>query len=87
LIVFAGRTLQGGVRVIQQVRDTPRGALFRAEYPSGLQVAVLLLGSTAGDNASLALLRDHYSDAIRIRHPNVAAVRELAPWPAAAPCP
>ncbi|HKP48701.1 MAG TPA: M15 family metallopeptidase [Gemmatimonadales bacterium] len=74
-----GRTLPGGVRVIQRVRDTPRGPLYRAEYPSGLEVAVLLLGSTSADTGgALSLLRQRYTDATRIHHPNVAAMHELS---------
>jgi zinc D-Ala-D-Ala dipeptidase len=75
---LVGRTLRGGIRVCEQLRDTPLGPLYRAEYPTGLEVAVVLLGSTPADSGALALIRQRYRDAIQIRHPNVAAIHELS---------
>jgi zinc D-Ala-D-Ala dipeptidase len=72
-----GRTLQAGIRVCERRGDTPLGPLYRAEYPTGLEVAVLLLSSTS-DPAALALLRQRCQDAIRIQHPNVAAIHALS---------
>jgi zinc D-Ala-D-Ala dipeptidase len=75
---LVGRTLHAGIRVHERLRDTPLGPLYRAEYPTGLQVAVVLLGSTSAHSGPLALLRQRYRDAIQIQHPNVAATHELS---------
>jgi D-alanyl-D-alanine dipeptidase len=53
------------------------GSLYRAEYPSGVEVAVVLLGSTFADSGALTLLRQRCRDALQIQHPNVAAIHEL----------
>jgi zinc D-Ala-D-Ala dipeptidase len=73
-----GRTLHGGIRVRERMRDTPLGSLYRAEYPTGIEVAVVLLGFTSDHSEAFALLRQRCRDAIRIRHPNVAAIHELS---------
>lgn len=73
-----GRTLRGGLSVRERQQDTPLGPLYRAEYPTGLEVAVVLLGSISDDSAALALLRQRCLDAIQIQHPNVAAIHELS---------
>jgi D-alanyl-D-alanine dipeptidase len=73
-----GRTLRAGIRVRERRRDTTLGPLYRAEYPTGLEVAVVLLGSTSADSGALALLRQRCRDAIQIQHPNVAAIHELS---------
>ena len=73
-----GRTLRAGLGVRERLRDTPLGPLYRAEYPTGLEVAVVLLGSTPDDSGALALLRQRCLDAIQIQHPNVAAIHELS---------
>jgi D-alanyl-D-alanine dipeptidase len=75
---LVGRTLGAGIRVRERLRDTPLGPLYRAEYPSGLEVAVMLLGSTSADSEILAVLRQRYYDAIQIQHPNVAAIHDLS---------
>jgi D-alanyl-D-alanine dipeptidase len=75
---LVGRTLRAGIRVRERLRDTPIGPLYRAEDPTGLEVAVVLLGSTSADSGPLALLRQRYRDAIQIQHPNVAAILELS---------
>jgi serine/threonine protein kinase len=75
---LVGRTLRAGIRVRERVRDTPLGPLYRAEYPTGLEVAVVLLGHTSADSGALALLRQRCRDAIQIQHPNVAAIHELS---------
>jgi D-alanyl-D-alanine dipeptidase len=62
--------------VREQLRDTPLGPLYRAEDPTGLEVAVLLLGSTA-ESSALALLPKRYLYAIQVQHRNVATIREL----------
>jgi D-alanyl-D-alanine dipeptidase len=73
-----GRTLRAGIRVRERLGDAPLGPLYRAEYPNGLEVAVVLLGSTSADSGALGLLRQRYHDAIQIQHPNVAAIHELS---------
>jgi zinc D-Ala-D-Ala dipeptidase len=75
---LVGRTLPAGIRVRERLRDTPLGPLYRAEYPTGIEVAVMLLGSTSDGSGALALLRQGYRDAIQIQHPNVAAIHELS---------
>ena len=75
---LVGRTLRAGIRVRERLRDTPLGPLYRAEYPTGLEVDVVLLGSTSADSGALALLRQRCRDAIQIQHPNVAAIHELS---------
>jgi D-alanyl-D-alanine dipeptidase len=75
---LVGRTLHAGIRVREQLRDTPLGPLYRAEYPTGLEVAVVLLGSTSADSGPLALLRQRYRDAIQIQHRNAAGIHELS---------
>ena len=44
---LVGRTLHAGIRVRERLEDTPLGHLYRAEYPNGREVAVVLLGSTS----------------------------------------
>jgi D-alanyl-D-alanine dipeptidase len=75
---LVGRTLRAGIRVRERLRGTPLGPLYRAEYPTGLEVAVVLLGSTSADSGALARLRQRCGDAIQIQHPNVAAIHELS---------
>ena len=52
---LVGRTLRAGIRVRELLGDTPVGPHYRAEYPTGLEVAVntgppmetLVVGSVA----------------------------------------
>jgi D-alanyl-D-alanine dipeptidase len=75
---MVGRTLRTGIRVREQLGETPLGPHYRAEYPTGREVAVLILGSTSADSAELALLRPRFLHAIQIQHPNVAAIHDLS---------
>jgi D-alanyl-D-alanine dipeptidase len=68
-----GHTLRAGIRVRELVGDTPVGRHYRAEYPSGIEVSVLILGS----GAELAPWRPSLQPAKRIQHPNVVLVHEL----------
>ena len=74
---WVGRTLRAGLRLRERLGDTPFGELYRAEYPSGVEVAVLLLDTAASDSVTLAALRQRLCQAIKIQHPNVAAVYDL----------
>jgi serine/threonine protein kinase len=75
---LVGRTLRAGIRVRETLGDTPVGTLYRAEYPTGLEVAVLFMGSASADPAALAALRQRFRQAIQIQHPNVAAIYEVS---------
>ncbi len=70
---IVGRILRGGIRVRERLGDTPLVSHYRAEYPTGLEVAVLILGSSA----ELALRLPSLQPAIQIQHPNVAAIHDL----------
>jgi serine/threonine protein kinase len=72
-------TCPGGLRVLGRLGQTAEGSLYRAEYPSGLEVALAILESAEhpGDPATLARMREWFERAIRIQHPNVAAVHEM----------
>ena len=80
---LVGRTLREGIRVRERLGDTPvaapflLGELYSAEYASGVEVAVLLLGSEATFPVALAVLRQRIRQAIQIQHPNVAAIHDL----------
>ncbi len=78
---LVGRTLRAGLRVRERLADTPLGELYRAEYPSGVQVAVLLLGTAATDSVALAALRQRLCQAIQIQHPNVAGIYDVNETP------
>jgi zinc D-Ala-D-Ala dipeptidase len=74
---LVGRTLRDGIRVRERLGDTPVGELYSAEYASGVEVVVLLLGSAATFPVALAVLRQRIRQAIQIHHPNVAAIHDL----------
>ena len=76
-----GRTLRGGVRVLERLYDSPLGELYRAGYPSGGEVVVLLLGTTATQSVALAALQQCFRQAIQIQHPNVAAIYAVCECP------
>jgi hypothetical protein len=83
-----GRTLPGGLRVLERLGETSEGPLYRAEYPaSGVEVALVVLRAGADPAeppqvaASLARLRDELGRASAIEHPNVAAVRGVDETP------
>jgi D-alanyl-D-alanine dipeptidase len=78
---LVGQTLRAGLRVRERLGDTSLGELYRAEYPSGVEVAVLLLSTAASDTVALAALQERLSQAIKIHHPNVAAIYDLNETP------
>jgi D-alanyl-D-alanine dipeptidase len=75
---LVGQTLPAGIRVREKLGETSLGPLYRAEYPTGLEVDVLVLGSTSAESAALALLRERFREATQIQHPNVPAIHELS---------
>jgi len=78
---LVGRTLRAGLRVRERLDDTPLGELYRAQYPSGVEVAVLLLATDVSDPSALDALQERLSHAIKIHHPNVAAIYDLNETP------
>src|SRR5436190_21589686 len=74
---LVGRTLCAGIRVLERLGDSPLGELYRAEYPSGVEVAVLLLGTAATQSVALAALQQCLRQASQIRHPNLAAIQAV----------
>jgi serine/threonine protein kinase len=77
-LTLLGRTLRAGIRVREPLGDTPVGPLYSAEYPTGVEVVVLLLGSAASDSVALTVLRQRFRHAIQIQHPHVAQIYELS---------
>ncbi len=70
-----GRILARGLRVLDRLGSTPEGALYQAEYPNGVEVALVVLRSEAvGGEFSR---RERFSRATQIQHPNVASVYEV----------
>ena len=67
-----GRTLSGNLSVVDQLGETPEGTLYRAAYPTGLEVVVLALRAVRDGS-----LQQQLKQAIQIKHPNVAAVYEM----------
>jgi D-alanyl-D-alanine dipeptidase len=76
---LVGRTLRAEIRVRERLSDNPLGEFYRAEYSSGFQIAVVLLGPAAAESVALAAQR--LRQAIQIQHPNVAAIHELGETP------
>src|SRR5215203_5179622 len=79
---LVGSILPGNVRVLDRLGETPEGVLYRAEYSTGLKVALLLLHPQknvpeADEPVSFLRLQHQMQQAIQIRHPNVAAVYEI----------
>jgi hypothetical protein len=72
-------TLPRGLRILEPLGLTPEGPLYRAEQADGREVALMLLQPElhSGDPAVLARLREWFSRAMQIRHPNVAAVHQV----------
>jgi serine/threonine protein kinase len=70
-----GRILAGGLRVLDRLGSTPEGPLYHAEYPNGVEVALVVLSSEAV--GSEPFRRERFGRATQIQHPNVAAVYEV----------
>src|SRR4051794_34277380 len=70
---MVGRILPGRIRVRDVLGETPIGRHYRAEDPTGVEVSVIVLGSSA----ELALRRPRLQRGIQIQHRNVVAVHDL----------
>jgi D-alanyl-D-alanine dipeptidase len=81
MATLVGQTLRAGLQVRERLAETPLGELYRAEYPSGVEVAILSLRAAAIDSDGLDALRERLSQAIQIQHPNVAAIYDLNETP------
>jgi serine/threonine protein kinase len=79
---LVGSILPGNVRVLSRLGHTAEGVLYRAEYSTGLKVALLVLhpaknATEADEPARFLRLQQQIQRAIQIQHPNVAAVYEI----------
>jgi serine/threonine-protein kinase len=80
---LVGRTLPGELRILGRVGEIPEGPLYRARYPSGLEVVLLILRRDrdarrpSDDAVSQLRLQRQLRQASQIKHPNVAAVHEI----------
>jgi len=73
---LVGKTLQNGMRVLEEVGCTREGPLYLADHPSGPDVALLVLGTEPAPEA-----HSRFRQAAEIRHRNVAVVHELGEIP------
>ncbi len=84
---LVGRTLHNGLRVLEKLGSTREGPLYRAEFPTGLEVALVILGPESGgpepsvDSGPLAYQQQRFRQVAQIRHVNVAAVHEMGEIP------
>jgi D-alanyl-D-alanine dipeptidase len=81
MATLVGQTLRAGLLVREQLADTPLGELYRAQYPSGVEVAIMSLRTDATDGDAIGALRQRLARAIQIQHPNVAAIYDLNETP------
>ena len=81
---YVGQVLPRGLRVLERLGDTNDGPLYRAQYPVGPPVALILLdalarpGDPAGVSAPSSRLVHQLQRACQIRHPNVAGLMEVS---------
>jgi len=73
--ITVGRILPGGLRVLDSLGSTPEGPLYRAEYLTGVEVALVVLRPEA--DGSETSRRERIDQAMQIQHPNVAAVCDV----------
>ena len=85
---LAGRTLAGGVHVIEKLGVTSQGSLYRAEIPrTGTEVELITVKPDAswsqfpGERSELDRLWDQLSRARGINHPNIASVKGMGRIP------
>src|SRR5215208_2624411 len=79
---LVGSILPGNVRVLDRLGETPEGVLYRAEYSTGLKVALLLLRPhknawEADEPVRFLQVQQQIQQATQIQHPNVAGVYEI----------
>jgi len=67
-----GLILRAGIRVREKLGETPVYTHYRAEYSTGVEVAVLILGSSAE-----LPFRPPGLQPAKIQHPNIAAIHDL----------
>jgi eukaryotic-like serine/threonine-protein kinase len=72
---------------LEKLGSTREGPLYRAEFPTGLEVALVVLGPESGghepsvDSGPLAYQHQRFQQVAQIRHVNVAAVHEMGEIP------
>ncbi len=69
---IVGRILRAGIRVRELLGETPLGQHYRADYPGGSEVSVLILGSSAEFGFRLPGLQP-----AKIQHSNIATIHDL----------
>ena len=81
---FVATFLSRGLRLLERLGETPAGRVYRAQYFSAEpSVVVVVLNASSGPRPRFATSRPapevlaQLQHASRIRHPNVAGVREL----------
>jgi serine/threonine protein kinase len=72
---LVGRTLHGGLRIFDRLGSTPEGTLYHAVYPTGIEVALLILRPETG--GAKRTRRERLEQATQIKHLNVAAMYEV----------
>jgi serine/threonine protein kinase len=75
---LVGLTLPNGLQVLEHLGSTREGPLYRAEYPTGREVALLILGA---DLDSSAPAHPRFRQAAKVRHVNLATVHEIGEVP------
>jgi serine/threonine protein kinase len=87
---LVGETLPNGLRVLEEVGSTRDGPVYLAEYPDGIEVALLVLRTEPAGPELFAVsgpvlqLHPRLRQAAEIRHPNVAVVHEVGEIPGGA---
>jgi serine/threonine protein kinase len=70
-----GRTLPSGLRILDRLGSTLGGRLYHAQYPTGIEVNLLILGPETG--GAQPRRREWLRQTVHIQHLNVAAVYEV----------
>ena len=80
---YVGRVLPRGLRVLERLGNTDDGPLYRAQYPVGPPVALILMDALgrprdpSGVSAPSSQLAHQLRRACQIRHPNVAGLVDV----------
>jgi hypothetical protein len=78
MLPLPDRALPGGLRLLEPVGETAVGPLYRGRYlDSAAEVGVVLLRAAGCGEPDSDWVREYFRRAARVRHPNVAAVREV----------